>query len=462
MIKKFFIQYRIEIITTLLLFSLALGIRLFYQKESVVNHPIRADARSYFFSALNLCRFGVYSAEQPRSDGTPPASRTDLSPGYPIFLTFFMRPNDTIPQFLNRVLKTQAIMGALTVVLTFLIARLSLSLLWAILAGVLTALSPHLIAMDGYLLTESLFTFVTVLGILMLILSWRNNQGLFTIMAGILLALSAHVRAINVIILLFLAPIYFLHARERSLSSKSILIKQLLFLLMGYAIITGAHLLFQNQMVVCGNVKQAPKNYVSSEATWGNVVRGSYPGFFDKGVRDFGKSAWRSDPKLNRMLKDKTYAFTVLKNRFLKQPLSYIKWYLGGKIFFMWHWDNVYNGDVYIYPMHRKGFHVNPLLRSIHISMHLLHWPLFLLTLAAPMILFVLWRRGTLVRESMMLLVPVLVFVYFAGILTILQPLPRYGIPVRPFAYIMSMASLSWLATYVKERLNDNKAKKGG
>lgn len=448
MLKLRLSQHQNEIIVALLLFSLALGIRLLYQKESVVDHPIRADAAKYVSAAFNLRTFGVYSLERPRRDGKPPESRSDLSPGYPLFLTLFMREKVNI----DSILKVQALMGALVCVFTFVIARLALSLPWAFLAGILTALSPHLIAMDHYLLTESLFTFVMMLGTLILTISWRHRQYVLTLIAGILLAFSAHVRAVNLLFLFFLAPVFFFHVRERLFLPKSIWIKHLALLFAGFAIIAGAHHEFVSLTVTHKSVflksrsennkqapREAPKHYVKLNNPWAYLKRSIRPPeFFVRGEshvlsyhrnRDYKKPA---------------------KGDFWDHPVQYLKWNSWGRLFLLWHWDNAYNGDTYIYPMIRKGFEENPFLKSIHRSMHSIHWPLYLLSLAAPVILLVGWRRKTLPIEQRTLLVPVLGFVYSLAVLSLLSWLPRYTIPARAFSYILASASLSWLLVHAK------------
>jgi hypothetical protein len=457
MIKKFISNYRFEILAVLLLFFLALGIRILYQHESIEKNPVIADARQYSYAALNIFRFGVYSDDPPPPDGKSPKSRTSLSPGYPLFLSMLIKQSDrkSIHPFLGRVFKIQAIMGALVSILTFFLARFCLSTLWSAFAGLLTALSPHLIAMDGYLLTESLFTLVMILGILTLMLSWKNKNGIMAAVAGIFITLSFYIRAINIFLLFFLALIFFIDPKSQSFSTKKIWIKQLSLLLLGYAIITFSYFVFEKQFDADN---KSDDRYISTESTWGNIVRGAYPGFFYKDGIKYGTSAWRIDPEYKQMLENKKHAFTVLKNRFKERPFSFLKWYLGGKIFFMWRWDNIYNGDVYIYPMKRKGFQNNYFLYSIHKTMRFIHWPLFILTLISPIIILILWRHNKLSLRATMLFVPILVFAYTAGILTILQPLPRYSIPLRPFAYIMAIFSLSYLLQYLKSwLLHDSK-----
>ena len=63
-IRKRISQYNTEIVSIVLLFSLALSIRLSYQHESVVDNPIRADAGKYLSASYNLRWFGVYSKDK--------------------------------------------------------------------------------------------------------------------------------------------------------------------------------------------------------------------------------------------------------------------------------------------------------------------------------------------------------------------------------------------------------------
>ncbi len=451
MVKKLSSQHRNEIIAILFLLSLALAIRLLYQRESIVDRPVRADAAKYISAAFNLYNFGIYSLERPHGYREPPESRTDLPAGYPLFLTLFMPIREQAD--INSILRVQAIMGALASVLTFLIARLALRLPWAFLAGILTALCPHLIAIDYYLLTESLFTFVMMLGTLVLAISWITKRYSLTLIAAILLAFSAHIRTVNLLFLFFLAPVFFFHARQRLFPSISTCTKHLIAILIGFVIIIGANHVFVNltvtnksELLKSGNEKneQAPthiqKQYTKFKSPL-EYLEGSIrpPEFFVRGQSHI----------FFPYHSDKNY-MKPTKSGFWAQPLAYLKWNLGGRLFLLWHWDNAYNGDVYIYPMMRKGFEENEFLKLIHRTIRFIHWPLYLLSLAAPIILFVRWRRKTLLVRHRVLLIPVLGFVYFLVVLSLLSWLPRYTIPARPFSYILASASLSWLLPYVK------------
>jgi hypothetical protein len=304
--------------------------------------------------------------------------------------------------------------------------------------------------MDGYVLTESLYTFVTALGVLLLILAWRTQRGLFTLAASVLLSFSGLIRAIGLLLLPLLAPIFLVSAERATLVPRRVWAKQLLFLFLGYAIISGAHLAFRSETTP--PAAEASDDFVSIGSTWRSILAGSYPGFLS--AADTGHFiASRNDPAFERMTHDKAYAFRVMRDRLMERPGAYLKWYLGGKILFMWRWDNVYNGDVYIYPMRRKAFHTDSALRYIHRFMYVLHWPLYLLTWLAPALLFVRSRHLGLTAQSKALLVPGAVFWYFAIVLTALGPLPRYSIPARPFAFILAAASLAMLTPHIRNAL---------
>lgn len=363
MIRRAF-EFRKELIALLLLFSVALGLRLLYQQESVVNNPLRADAGKYVSAAYNLHQFGVYSLEPPREDLSPPDSRTDLSPGYPLFLTLFMndRVLDELTEFVVRVLFVQAILGSLVVVFTFLTARLFLNIKWALFAGVLTACNPHLIAIDGFLLTESTFIFFLMLGTLLLSLAWKADRWTFTLVASLLLAASTQFRAVSYLLIVFLAPLFLIVRGKPTVSIKASWIRHVTVLALGFIFIVGAHREFVKLTVtheptllsvIAGKnglqkQRQAPEKFVVFKNPWAYLEASVRPpNFYIEGKSHV--LAENRDPKW----KQRSDA------SFREEYLAYFKWNLVGKLIISWHWDNTYNGDVYIYPMIRKGFDEN-------------------------------------------------------------------------------------------------------
>ena len=133
-----------------------------------VPHPLQADAGQYFRYAYNMRFNHVYSKQfggesKEHVNPVPDAVRT---PGYPLFLSLLMdaRPSG---RALNKILIFQLIISVLTLYIAFELFRKFLPVHGALAASFLTALSPHLIVANSYILTETLFCFILVLAALL-------------------------------------------------------------------------------------------------------------------------------------------------------------------------------------------------------------------------------------------------------------------------------------------------------
>jgi hypothetical protein len=355
-----------------------------------------------------------------------------------------------VEEFLIHVLRVQAVMGAFVAVLAFLTARLCLSFGWAVLVGALTAINPHLIALDGFLLTESLFTLLLMLGIFILTLAWRSDRVALTLIGGILLAASAEVRAVSLFLIFFLAPAFLLVRGRPPLSINTRWARHLMAIALCFLVVFLLHREFVKLTVTHETgvlakitdtvsvqpVREVPRKYVVIQSPWTYLKTAVHPPkwFVD---RSSHVHSINRDPNW----KVKTEV------EFSEDYMAYIKWILVGKIVVSWHFDNTYNGDVYIYPMVRRGFDENAILYFTHAFMRAAHWPLFLMSIAAPVLLFVLWRRGALPARALPILIPALAFIYFLAVLWLLSWLPRYTIPVRPISYILAAYTLSLIST---------------
>ncbi|MFZ5573394.1 MAG: hypothetical protein ACOZF0_23575 [Thermodesulfobacteriota bacterium] len=433
--------HRKELTAIVLVFVLALEIRLIYQAASVVDTPIRADSAKYVDAAYNLRHFGVYSLDRPRKDNRPPQSNTDLAPGYPLFISLFLHDNKL---WGSGILKVQAVMGSLVSVSALLLARMALPFPWAVAAGIMTAASPHLVAMDGYFLSESLFTFILMCGIVLTALTWRYRRYSISFAAGLILALSSQVRAVSLLLPFFLALAFLFTAEgKRPLAWKTI--GHSLCFAIAFLTIAGAHKWFMRAVSIpqqAAMVAMAPHKGFRDV---GKVIRGIQfclipPEFFIQGVDHVyarhGHREYRNPTK----------------TPFQDRPLRYLQWGLYAKLITMWHWDDLFNGDVYIYPMLRKGFEENMFLKTVHRSMRILHWPLFFLAMAALPMFWVRRRLKMQPDREGVLLIPAMAFVYFLLLLWLISWITRYTIPVRPVSYVLACASLYWLWSSVGNR----------
>ena len=164
---------------------LALLIRVKYVEQTEIYNPIRADAAQYVTYGYNLYYHGVFSKdfiEKPLPDSY-------RSPGYPILISLAFKIGGK-HYFYPVVIYFQIVFSMLLVPLTFFIGRRFISQSLALLAAILTAISPHLVSMTSYLLTEILFSFVLLSAICFLCMALERKQVIFFVISGLFFGLS--------------------------------------------------------------------------------------------------------------------------------------------------------------------------------------------------------------------------------------------------------------------------------
>ena len=449
MTRQSFSPWMLDLIIIALLFSIAFSIRIKYQEETIVYNPIQKDAKGYFFGAYNLHHFGVFSTEPPGFSTTPPRPSPDRVPGYSLFVSYFIAADKPVGQFLAQVKATQALLGSLLTIMSYMLARFCFSRPPAFIVGCLTGISPHLVSMDNYLLSESLFTFVTMTATLVLMVSWKKKNKLLAVLAGEIFGFSTLIRPVALLLGPFLALIYIMDKQELKFTNVRIMVKLFFCFILGISIIYGPFF-FRNKISL-GKTSDIG-------GLLGNIVLGSYVNLTHKNPTLYG-FPYRDDQECERMRKDREYFIEVFKKRFQDDPWAYIKWYAGGKILCSWRWNMAVGmGDVYVYPVKRSGFHSgSSLLPALHRIMRWLHWPLVILAFLNPFILVLnLWRGNFNQAKSVSSLPSILIIVYHAVLFTILFPLPRYTIPLRPYCYLLSVGTLLYFIQWIKKSINRN------
>ena len=190
-------------------FAVALMMRVITVSDTEVDIPLRADAAQYYLYAINLKTYGVYSlADNIRRDtelNNPPSPDASRTPGYALFLLPFVDyppSNDAIAA----ALMTQAVLSALTVLLAYALFRPALPTWAALATAALTALSPHLIVANVYVLTETLFTLLLIGFVLALTRSLQQQSVPWGLASGLLLGATMLVRPTLSYLLLLLIP----------------------------------------------------------------------------------------------------------------------------------------------------------------------------------------------------------------------------------------------------------------
>ena len=427
-----------EFVTLGFLSCLSLLVRTSYQHEARIDGPFRGDASKYIAVAQNLHIHNVYSTKWSR--GAPPEPKLKLTPGYPLFLLPFVAANTRSGQLAfgkvhRDVVQAQAILGTLTVLLVYLLARLWAPQSWAFWPAVLTSLCPHTIALEYFILSETPFIFLLALALLIFSVGWRNGWKFCTLIAGLLFGIAVLFRPIGLLLGPFVGLAYVLRGRDFARNSNRRALLQNGLLILGSLFVLGPYVLWKIDL---------QKDVAAQTGNAGTGQRRNPLARYLRSGTDIGLAKFRQ-VKLKRM---RVHATT--SDIEARTPLSYLLWYLGGKQIYMWKWDNFYNGDVYQYPMKRRAFETHQGLRAVHSVMRYLHWPLYLLTLASPLFLFRIWRLGRAPPEIVTVLAPMLCVAYFLVFLTATLPLPRYAIPARPFSYLLAIFSLKQIQEEIR------------
>jgi hypothetical protein len=144
----------------------AAWLRIEVVEETVVDHPIQADAKDYYLFAYNLVFHGTYnnSSSGLNGPGVQLEANAGHYPGLPLIIAAFIWrdhkeilsavPTVSGAAVLRDVQMLNVVAGVSAVALIFFTASLAIPPWAALGAALLTAISPHLVSFTVYMLTE--------------------------------------------------------------------------------------------------------------------------------------------------------------------------------------------------------------------------------------------------------------------------------------------------------------------
>ncbi|MES1942900.1 hypothetical protein PC39_02205 [Salinisphaera sp. PC39] len=423
------------LICLVLILAAAAWLRFEATAETLVQAPIRADAGQYVAYAYNLKHHGVYSRQKPSGE-SPPTPDAVRSPGYPLFLTAFF--DAFSKQELDRLLLGQAALGTATVLLSYLLFRLFLPVGLALAGSALTALSPHLISLETYVLTETLFCFLLVGGLYVLTLAQRRANAVpWLLLAGTVLATCALVRPIMQYFVVALPILLFLHDRKAPILRPSLLFAA------GFVAVFAWWPL--RNLVVLGMTSD-PHLVINF------LHHGHYPDFMYEGRGATFGSPYHFDPASPEFSKSVKAALVGIWERIVNEPARYLAWFLLGKPLAFWSWSIVAGaGGIFVYPVLQSPFLDNVVFQSVVTLMQHAHGPILVLALIAAIMVWAPSLKRDIDPATLFAArLCVFVLVYFTGLHMIGAPFPRYAVPLRPLLY--GVACLAPLLGFVAAR----------
>jgi 4-amino-4-deoxy-L-arabinose transferase-like glycosyltransferase len=396
-----------------------------------------ADARQYTAYAYNLRYHGVYSnnfntIENPKLTPSPDAFR---SPGYPLFLYLFTSAKSA-QGFAVNVFYAQALISTLTIVVAYILGRMAIGIAGGAMAGLLTAISPHLINLNVYLLTETLFTFFLVSTLVAL--AWSINKSSIRgwIASGICLAAATLIKPTLQYFIVFL--IFFIFVQP-GINQKRLTI---LMIALPFIVIFSGWLV--RNMITMGYLSDPSLSIYT-------LQHGMYPQFMFNGEpRTFGYP-YRFDPDTKQITSSLGSVVSAIVDRFVTRPGEHLLWFIS-KPLYLFRWDIIQGRGTFIIPFVETPYQSSSLFMFIHTLMRLAHPVLVGCSLIGSGLAWLPSKRLDMGRPRVLALrLLSLIYLYFILIHIAGAPFPRYSVPLRPITYVLAMATV-WLVVHAVKR----------
>lgn len=415
-------------------------LRIHTATNTVVDAPLRADAGQYYSYAYNLRFNGVYSHEFWTRSNNPeykPSADAVRSPGYPLFLLAFVEKSPSLKGILQINL-AQAALGILSLFLVFGIARKILPGAWPLAPTFLTAISPQLVNVETYILSESLFGFLLLLAVYVCTrYKSEDRNSSILIVAGFLFGIATLVRPTTQ----YFLPVLLLYV---ALASRRQLQWQ------HYAAIACAFILpsalWMLRNVITLGVTSDPTLTINT------LVHGHYPGMMYNADPATLGYPYRFDPKIQELSSSVSSALSGIWERVVDQPAQYLQWYLLGKPVEFLSWsDASADQGFFIYPALQSPYLSSKFFIFSYVLMRHTHWIWVVLAILASLYLLLkFFKQSSAINTTSVLLA--FVFIYFIGIHSVGFPIARYNTPILALIFILAFSFLYTLAEKIRSQ----------
>lgn len=429
----------------LLLLLIGLYLRVGAVLHTVIDSPVRSDARLYYLYGYNLKHHHTFSPSLPSKEVVPDAF---APPVYPMVITAFLEYPPTDRMLINIGL-FQAVLGTFTILFTYLLFQILGGRMVGFAAAALTTVSPHLISLTVYMLTETLFIFLMMGGLLALAYAFTRDRAGFAIWAGILIGVAALTRStleyFPIFIMLMGVALAFLKRCNREQLRR-------IFQFSGTAILIIAIWKLRNLFVV-GSLSD-PTLAIST------LHHGMYPEFmFDNRPESLG-IPYRFDPRTPQITASLGSVLHEIAARFQAAPWQYLQWYLVGKPISLLSWSMIDGwGDIFVYPpLASPYFSSAPFALARTVMLHAHSMLMLLGAICTGALLLKPRLLGLADRRVMVGYIVAGMVVYFIAVHMVGAPFPRYGVPLRPLMYGLATIAIFTAISKLRQRIGSSRS----
>ncbi len=179
---------------------------------------------------------------------------------------------------------------------------------------------------------------------------------------------------------------------------------------------------------------------------------GSFPDFMYQGDPSTFAFPYKYDPRASEVYQGLGTTLSIIWQRCVEQPLTYLYWYTLGKQTYLWQWDIIAGqGAIFIYPMLKSPFYDLPDFYASYQLNYFLHgfWVVAgLITSVYVLVAAFFFKRNV---SAFWLLLALLVL-YCALIHAVLAGFPRYGIPFKLGLILLSLYGFKEVFQWLKVR----------
>jgi hypothetical protein len=404
-----------------------------------VTEPLQGEAAEAYALAQTLSTQDAYQLlAAPFVGGAEPVTDEAFSSfGYPLFLSFFVQP-ETTPDALEPIVLTQMVLGALAILLVFMLTRRLFDAHWALIAALLTAVSPFLVNAGLYLVDATLLGVALLLFFITAAKIKDRWSMMRTFIAAALLGVVVLIEpSYEFLILLWVLLLF-------SLS------KGMFKVITPLAAIIGFGLVFSILVVQNQNAAETPLPL----APIAESIQQGLPPAAD--TADGTEAEAAGEVGLGS-------AFIQLGQRFIADPRGFLRWYFVDKTQTLWSWGEPATADKsFVYPVTETPYAENAGFLTSEEFMRILHGPLVLIGALGALLVWLPFARRRLTPAQLIGLRSISLVLIYATLGHLFgTAAAHFTTPLLPLLFVMALTPLYVVMLPPREAAPAKAKKKG-